>query len=203
MRSSMLPEPIRICYVTVWNGTGFAQALPGQASGEGVAQSSAALDDLSLTLDQNGNPFAVWADPGVALWVIGTPVTAANVLVATAGASLQTLLAGPNSGAGDVIYLPAGTYTGAVTIGPSNAGVTIVGQPGLGAVLDGAVTVTGANVTLQGVTIEGAITAGGANLALRQSQQTSGTLTLTGAGQLVIDSALTGGGVSLQGATEF
>jgi Ca2+-binding RTX toxin-like protein len=169
-------------YVLTWNGTSFAPALPGQASGEGIAQSGGGLDDLSLTLDPNGNPFAAWADPGdgiAAPRVIGTPVTPADVTVATAGASLQTLLSGPN------------------------AGLTLVGQPGLGATLDGVVTVTGGDVTLQGVTVAGDIDASGTGFALRDSVQTSGTLTLSGTGQLVMDNTLEAQGVSLQGATGF
>ena len=193
-------------YTLNWNGTSFAQVLPGQASGEGVAQSSAALGDLSVALDPNGNPFAAWADPGDGLTtirVIGTPVTPASLTVVSVGTTLQTVLDGANAGAGDVIYLEAGSYGGSVTIGPANDGVTIVGQPGLGAVLDGSVTVTGSDVTLQGVTIAGSINASGTGFALRESAQTSGSLTLSGNGQLVIDSTLTGAGVSLQGASEF
>jgi Ca2+-binding RTX toxin-like protein len=193
-------------YVSTWNGTSFAQALPGQASGEGVAQSSAGLGDLSLTLDPNGNPFAAWSDPGdglAALQVIGTPTTPANIMVVNSGTSLQAVLNGANAGAGDVIYLTAGNYVGAITIGATNAGVTIVGQPGLGAILQGAVTVTGGNVTLQDVTIAGNVNASGSGFALRESAQTGGTLTLTGSGQLVFDSKLTAQGISLQGASNF
>ena len=35
-------------YVLSWNGTRFVQSLPGQASGEGVAQSSSGLDNISF-----------------------------------------------------------------------------------------------------------------------------------------------------------
>ena len=189
-------------YVRTWNGTAFAEALPGQASLRGVAQSSAGLDSLSVTLDPNGNPFAAWADLGAGtLRVIGTPTTPANVLVVNPGQSLQTVLAGANAGAGDVIYLTNGSYTGNVTIGAANAGVTIEAEPGLGVTINGTVTVTGANVTLQGLTINGAINASGSNFAFRGGAQTSGALTLTGAGQLVIDSRLTGSGIILTGAT--
>ena len=186
-------------YVLTWNGSAFAQALPGQASGPGVARSTSGLDELSVTLDPNGNPFAAWSDlgdGGASLQVIGTPQTPAHVTVVGPGSVLQTVLGGANAGAGDVIYVRAGTYVGAVTIGASNAGLTIVGQPGLGAVLQGTVTVSGNGVTLQGVTITGAIDASGNDFTLRESTQTGGAVTLTGAGQLVIDSSLAG--VSLQ-----
>ncbi len=169
-------------FVRTWNGSSFVETLPGQASGEGVAQSSSGLDGLSVALDPNGNPFAAWADLGdgsPTLRVIGTPTTPANVLVVNSSQSLQTILNGANAGAGDVIYLAAGKYTGTITIGSANAGVTIVGEPGLGAVINGSVTVTGANVTLQGVTIAGAVTASGSGFALRESAQTAGSLTLT------------------------
>jgi Ca2+-binding RTX toxin-like protein len=192
-------------YVKTWNGTSFAEKLPSQASGEGVARSTEGLDGLSLTVDPNGDPFAVWIDPGqtaAGLQVIGTPSLPAAVTVVASGASLQTVLAGANAGAGDVIYLRAGTYAGAVTIGPANAGVTIVGEPGLGAHLAGTLTITGANVTLQGVTVVGAINASGAGFVLRDSMQTTGTLTLTGTGQSVFDNRLMQG-VSLQGAAGF
>ena len=189
-------------YVLTWNGSAFAQAQPGQASGEGVAQSDGGLDELSLTLDPNGNPFAAWADAGdalPALRVMGTLSPSSAVTVATPS-TLAGLLSGPNAGDGDVIYLTAGSYSGAIALSSANAGVTLVGQPGLGAVLDGSVTVGGVNVTLQGVTVSGDISASGSGFALRESQLTSGTLTLTGANQVVIDNVLEGG-VSLLGAT--
>ena len=190
-------------YVLTWNGTAFAQALPGEASGEGIAQSDGGLDDLSLALDPNGNPFAAWSDPGdglPALRVMGTLTPLSAVTVATP-ATLAGLLSGPDAGNGDVIYLTAGSYSGAIALSSANAGLTLVGQPGLGAVLNGAVTVSGANVTLQGVTVSGTISASGSGFALRESQQTSGALTLTGDSQMVIDDSLAGAGVSLQGAT--
>ncbi|HTW68745.1 MAG TPA: right-handed parallel beta-helix repeat-containing protein, partial [Acetobacteraceae bacterium] len=191
-------------YVLTWNGTAFAAALPGQASGQGVAQSTGGLVDLSITLDPNGNPFAAWADLGdgaPALRVIGTPTTPAMVTVVTPS-TLSAALNGPNAGSGDVIFLSAGSY-GAITLGSSNNGLTIVGQPGLGAVINGTVIVTGNEITLEGVTIAGSITASGTGFALRESKQTSGTLTLSGENQLVIDSTLVGQGVSLQGAVGF
>ncbi len=159
-----------------------------------------------MTLDPHGNPFAAWSDPGdgvATLRVIGTPTTPAHVTVVSAGSSLQTVLNGANAGTGDVIYLAAGTYIGNVTIGAANDGVTIVGQPGLGATLDGTVTVTGTNVTLQGVTIAGSITASGSGFALRESRQTSGLLTLDGTGQLVIDSIADGAGRVVAGRHRF
>ena len=128
-------------YVRTWNGTSFAESLPGQATGEGVAQSSAGLDDLSLTLDPNGNAFAAWADPGDAMAALAGDRHAnepAHITIVSSGTSLQSVLNGANAGAGDVIYLTAGTYSGAITIGAANDGVTIVGQPGLGATINGA-----------------------------------------------------------------
>ncbi len=191
-------------FVATWNGSAFVPAQPGQASGLGIAQSTSGLDNLSLTLDPNGNPFAAWADfgdSGATLRVIGTPTTPSAVTVVSSEAALQTALSSAVSGS--VIYLAAGTYAGSLTLGTNDNNVTLVGQPGLGAVIQGSVVINGSNVTLQGLTIAGNITGFGSGFALRSSMQSSGTLTLQGANQIIIDTRIIAQGVVLQGATNL
>ena len=49
-------------YVKQWNGTAFVEALPGDASGQGVSDTGADPQSLAFTVDGNGHPFTAWSD---------------------------------------------------------------------------------------------------------------------------------------------
>ncbi len=191
-------------YVRQWNGTAFAETLPGQATADGVVSGQSPLEALHLAVDPNGLAFASWIDRGTAtpgLHVAGTPTAAGHVLVADATHSVQSLLATAVSG--DVIYVSNQASTSGLSLTAANNGVTLVGQNGGGAVIHGLVTITGSQITLQGLTVTGGITIGGAGDTLDAVRVSGGTVTVGGTGARVFNSQLAGGGLVLTGATGF
>ena len=191
-------------YVRQWDGTEFAEALPGQATGDGVESGQSPFEALDLAVDANGRAFASWIDRGSTapgLYVAGTPTVANHLLVADATHSVQSLLATAVSG--DVIFVTDQAATGALTLGAANDGVTLVGQTGGGAVLHGLLTITGDGITVQGLTLAAGATISGSGDTLDAVTSTGGTLTIGGSGARVFNSQLATSGVLLSGATGF
>ena len=191
-------------YVRQWNGTAFAETLPGQATADGVVSGQSPLEALHLAVDPNGHAFASWIDRGTSapgLHVAGTPVSAGHVLVADATHSVQSLLATAVSG--DVIYVTTQASTFGLTLTAANNGVTLVGQNGGGAVINGLVTISGSQITLQGLTVTGGVTLGGAGDTLDAVRVSGGTVTIGGTGARVFNSQIGGSGVVLTAATGF
>ena len=191
-------------YIRQWNGSAFVEELPGQATGDGVASGQSPLEDLALAVDSNGNAFASWIDRGTAapgLHVAGTPAAPNHLMVADATHSVQSLLATAVSG--DVIYVTNAAVTGALTLGAANAGVTLVGQTGGGAVIGGLLTVTGNGITIQGLTLAAGATLSGTGDTLEMATMSGGALNVGGSGARVFNSRIYGAGITLTAATGF
>ena len=188
-------------YLREWDGTEFAEALPGQATGDGVASGQSAFEALDLAVDASGRAFASWIDRGTAtpgLHVAGSPTAPNHLLVADATHSIQGLLA--TAVPGDVIFVTDQAVTGALTLSAADDGVTLVGQTGGGAVIGGLLTITGNSITVQGLTLAGGVTISGTADTL-DAVTSSGVITIGGTGANVFNSRLPG--VILSGATGF
>ncbi|MGA2259529.1 MAG: right-handed parallel beta-helix repeat-containing protein, partial [Thermoguttaceae bacterium] len=201
-------------YVKTWNGSAFAEQVPGDASFNGVANRLGSVQVVSLAVDPNGHPFVSWSetDSGSSqIDVLGNTFNLGTIHyvndASTSGDSFTTAPGNDaNSGlspgspmltlqtvlndtvnplkAGDVILVDNGTYTGAVDLSSVTAGVLVLGA------LAGASTisapVTGTNTT--GTTL--------ADLYL------SGGVTLTGTNQVSLyDDTISGTGITLSGGS--
>ena len=180
------PPPLSALYVKRWNGTAFAEELPGDATYQGISPSGGVLQANSLAVDAAGHPFVAWQDARQGtpeIYVRGNTFDIGTVYYvndgATAGdqfstaigatgntglspsspkATIQQVLDTRNLNPGDVILVDTGTYSSTVTIGADDAGALILGAGGRSAVIQGLVTVNVANVILQRLDLSGGVT---------------------------------------------
>lgn len=159
-------------YSRRWNGTSFVEELPGEASGRGIHPQYAVPSNVALAASGSG-VVAVWSDtasgtPQIYLRANNTPVgnvyyvndavqtddfyTIAVGNDANNGlspllpkASIQSVLSTYDLGPGDVILVDNGTYFGSVTIGASDAGVLLQGNPDRSSKISGNITVNSAD----------------------------------------------------------
>lgn len=159
-------------YARRWNGTGFVEELPGEASGRGIHPQYAVPASVALAASGTG-VVAVWSDtasgtPQIYLRANDAPIgnvyyvndaSQADDFYTTAvgddantglspdrpKASIQGVLSTYDLGPSDVILVDNGTYFGSVTIGAGDAGVLVQGNPDRTSKITGAVTVSSAD----------------------------------------------------------
>ena len=56
------PPRLSAVYVKRWNGSAFAEDLPGDAAYQGISSTGGVVQNLALAVDQAGHPFAAWQD---------------------------------------------------------------------------------------------------------------------------------------------
>ncbi|MBW1683300.1 MAG: hypothetical protein JRJ83_18145, partial [Deltaproteobacteria bacterium] len=148
-------------YAKVWDGTGFQEEVPGDASGQGIGETRSEALDVSVSVDSSGHPYVAWSEAGQGtseIFVRGNSFDVARVFQAADATALQGLLDSEDLGTGDVVVVGPGTFAGDVIVGAGDAGVLVVGSPGLGTILTGSVTVQNApGVILQGLRVEGGL----------------------------------------------
>ncbi|RZL31894.1 MAG: hypothetical protein EOP35_21090, partial [Rubrivivax sp.] len=185
-------------YERQWNATTqhFEEVLPGQASGigagSGISQTGGEPQQLALAVDSSGKAVLAWADTSVGspeILVRADAAPVSRVFNATSGATVQSILDSQTLGAGDVIVVSGSQ--GGFTVSATDAGVTIWGAPGSS--ITGAVTINGANVTLQNLKLQATLTiaADGAGVS---DTSVSGAVNLTaGQGAKLFGNTFTGG----------
>ncbi len=203
-------------YVKSWNGSAFVEQVPGDASFNGIVNGLGIAQAVSLSVDPAGHPYVSWTavnsgssqiDLLANTFNLGTihyvndGSTQGDIITTAVGNDANNGLS-PNTPkltlqglfsdlahplhAGDVIFIDNGVYSGAVNLSGIPAGVLILGSPTGVSTL--ATAVTGTNASR--ITLE--------NLAI------SGSVTLTGGGQMAFENdSFSGSGITLSGGTGF
>ena len=210
------PANSQTVYVKAWNGSSFAEALPGDAQYSGITNRLGAVQSVAMSVDASGHPYVTWAenDSGLSqVDVLGSTATVGTIHYvngsSTIGDSFTTAVGSDaNSGLspsspkatlqgvlsdaahplqpGDVIFVDNGAYTGNIDLSSLPAGVLIYGSPTGNSVISGAVTATG-----------------GGNFTLAGLSFTGGvTLTNTSNVQLLGDN-ITSQGAALSGGSNI
>ena len=198
--NSLLDLPT-VLYVMRFNGSQFAEELPGEASGGGVSFTGGATTAIALATDSSGRTTLVWEDTSsgdAQIYARGMTATVTQTFVATAGQSIQSILTSNTFTAGDTIVVE-GAHTENLTLSAADAGVLIYGAPG--ASLTGSITVgAGANgVLVQRLAISGSITVNGAS-GFVLTEASAGAITLNGGSGAQITYSQITGNVTLNGA---
>ncbi|TVQ30163.1 MAG: LEPR-XLL domain-containing protein [Phycisphaeraceae bacterium] len=194
-------------FSTKWDGAGFAEVLPGDASDLGVSPSGGVIDGLALAV-AGGSPYVAWtdaADGAQNVYFRGDEFQIGDIHSLEAGDSLADLLAGAALQPGDVVLLGPGVFTGGATIGAAASGVLFIGAPDGSTVIDGPVTLNGAaDVSFQRLQISGGLTATNTTgLLISDVTFTGQGLTLNASeGATVSNSRFLGAGVVVDGATQ-
>ena len=203
-----------------WNGSGFAAVQPTDVTGTGIGQIAGLQRSLALSLDPSGRPWlAVETTGDTGLTVLAGQTSATQMFVANGQTTIASILASGKVAAGDLILVTATTADSTLTLGASDAGITIAGLDGVsfsqgitinGAtgltirnlVVNGAVSITNtANVTLAEDRIASVTLNGATGLLIRNDQ--IGNMTIAGASQGAIhDNTIAGAsfGLSIQAA---
>lgn len=199
-------DPHGAIYVKAWDGSAFAEQLPGDASGPGIQPTGGKLDTVSLAVDAAGRPTIAWIDStsGTSqLLLRSVTQQAGRVFVTTPAAGIQSVLDGNTLGVSDVILLQSGTYAG-FTLRASDAGVLILGAPGYQSTVSGLVTVeAGAGGILQRLTLSVGVTATGSSGLTLVDSVLGGPLTLAGTTDLQVlhnRFSVTGTGIAVTAA---
>ena len=157
-------DPNGVIYVKAWDGSAFAEQLPGDASGAGINPTVGKIDAVSLSVDAAGRPTIAWIDgtSGTSqLLLRSVTQQIGRVFAATPAGGIQSVLDANALGAGDVILLQAGVYA-RFTLRANDAGVLILGGPGYQSAISGPVTVeAGAGGILQRLTLSAGLTDNG------------------------------------------
>ena len=200
INTPLLDQPTDL-YVMRYNGTAFAEELPGEAQGGGISLTGGAATALALATDASGRSTLVWEDTSsghAQIYARGMSSTVTQSFVAAAGTSIQSILNSQSFTAGDVI-LVEGTHTENLTLSAADSGVMIYGAPG--AVLNGSITVAAgaAGVIVQRLDVTGAVTVNGAaNFVLTESS--AAAVTLNGGAGVQITYNNLSGNITLNGA---
>ncbi|HEY7118485.1 MAG TPA: NosD domain-containing protein, partial [Tepidisphaeraceae bacterium] len=219
-------------YARRWNGTSFAEQVPGDASGKGINPATYSPAAPTLAVDSSGKPFIAFADTAAGqtnvygrgdtgvtgtVYYVNDGSTTEDGLTTVAGAagnngltpatpalSVAQILAAYALNPGDVIVVDTGDYT-AVTL--NRPGVSIIGAPNAQARFNGLVTVSGANgATLRGLQLLGGVSVtGSSNVAIDANVIRGAGVTISGGtGNQVTGNAIqpSGDGVTLAGGTD-
>ena len=160
-------------HVARFDGTGFAEDLPRDASGAGLHVGAMIPSELELHVSGTGKPYAVWQDqrpgekPQVFLRGDRSELDLANRLFVADGSpgkSLGELLSANLFGPGDVILI-TGQLNEIVTIAADDSGLMIVGDHHASV---SQITVNAADVTIQKLSV-GTIESNADRLTLRES----------------------------------
>jgi hypothetical protein len=209
-----LPGNTTAVYTKRWNGSAFTEEILGDAQFQGVSGSLGVLQTPVLSTDPLGHPFVAWGDfssgspqvkvrgnafeIGTAHYVNGGSTVGAVFTTATGSDSNDGVTAGTPKASiqavlddavhplhpGDVILVDVGTYSTAVNLGASAAGVLIHGAPNAMPTVSGAVTVSSATS------------------AILDNLMFTGGLTLTGTTNFTLEnSSLSGLGINLNGGS--
>ncbi len=217
--------PRSVIYTKSWNGTSFAENMPGDARDGGISATSVSIQTLALAVNPAGQPFIAWnqgAGGSPAVYVVGNTFEADRVFYVSSGTAGEIYTTAPgsdsNSGLtpsaplasiqglmneytlqpGDLILIDPGIYTIPDAFGRSATGVTLVGAPDGGTTLEvGDSSVSASDTTLQDVTITGALPVdAGSGFTLRDSSA-DGVDIQGGSGALLSDNQI--GGLSITG----
>ncbi len=195
-----------------WNGSSFVEELPGDARATGIHARYASPTSLALAVSSTGQPTSAWADlsPGREEVLLRTNAQTLGTIYYvndstgfgdfyTTGSgsdsatgtspssplnSIQAVLDEYDLGPNDVILVDTGAYAG-FTIASGDAGVRIIGAPASGTLIDGAVTINGNNVSLEGLDITQSLAISGTGVTLHDST-VRGSTTATSATNLEI-----------------
>ncbi len=173
-----------------WNGSAFAEELPGDAQAEGISATGGVPASAVLAVDAAGHPFLAWQDGAPLrseIFVRGNDFDVVHVYVANATTTVAQVLAANDLGSGDVIVVEAGSQPG-FTIGANDAGVLVVGAPDFGSRVTGVVSISSApGSALQGLELAaGASVDGGADVTLADNHVTGGGITVTGGSRTAV-----------------
>ena len=206
--ATTVADPNAAIYVKTWDGANFVEQLTGDASGGGISVTGGTLDDLSLAVDSSGRPTVAWMGMTSGLpqiYLRGVTQQANRVFYATPTTGIQSILDNNDLGAGDVILLAPGNYTG-FELGANESGVLILGAQGDSSAIIGQVIVdAGVGGTFQRLQLDGGLVENGSNGLAIVDCQIGAELTLTGGTNLQIlhDSFTgTGEGIRLAAASQ-
>ena len=213
-------------YVEQWNGTAFVEALPGDASGEGISNSGGDPQALAFTVDSAGHPFTAWSedagngpqiyvrgntyDVGTTYFVNDASQDGDEVSTAPGSAgnsglapnqpvlSVQAVLNAHTLHPGDVIVVDAGTYAGGINVPPGSTGFLILGVPGRVADIQGPADLgNSSGVILQGLNLAGGLTATGATKLTLTDNLIAGVTLDDDTQPLVAHNTIIGTGIAL------
>jgi hypothetical protein len=189
-------------FVKTWNGTAFAEQLPGDASGGGISPTGGVVDGFFLTVDGSGRPTIAWSDrisglPAIYLRTVTQQVN--RTFTVAPGASIQAVLDANDFGAGDAVLLQSGTYAG-FTLNSDDAGVLILGAPGQTSIISGRVTVSaGTGGTLQRLRLGAGLADNGSTGLTLVDSTVNGELTLAGgSGLQILHNRFSGSGTGIR-----
>ncbi|MBW1951291.1 MAG: hypothetical protein JRJ18_17495, partial [Deltaproteobacteria bacterium] len=191
-------------YAKVWDGTGFQEEVPGDASGQGIGETRSEALDVSVSVDSSGHPYVAWSEAGQGtseIFVRGNSFDVARVFQAADATALQGLLDSEDLGTGDVVVVGPGTFAGDVIVGAGDAGVLVVGSPGLGTILTGSTNSDAAAVRDCEILGSGLTVTGGTGFQATRNRIVGSavSLTLDGAsGVGVLYNRVEGSGVGLR-----
>jgi len=158
-------ETVRInqiaLFARVWDGAGFDEELPGDASAQGVSETGGQMRELALAVNAAGHPFVAWEETAASAHVFlrGNTFDIGTVHTVTINSSVQTVLSQNNLEPGDVIYVQTGSFAGGFSVLGGDSGVLILGSPFRNTTIQGAVTIDAAsNIILQRLTLSGGVT---------------------------------------------
>ena len=208
-----------VVYSMQWNGSAFAQTLPGSATGSGISATSGTIRTIALAVNPTGQPFIAW-NQGAAktptTYVVGNTLapdrvfyvnggTSGGTFTTAAGSStnsglspsapldsIQDLIADYTLQPGDVILIDPGVYAVPNSVTSAAGGVTLVGAPDNGTTLEFVGSVSSSGLTLQDVVISGGLTVeSGSGFTLRDSIADSVSIQ-GGSGAVLTDDQLAG-----------
>ena len=132
-------------------------------TGTGIGDLHGAPRAVSIALDPSGRPWLVSDTPGSSGFVVRAGQTdAAHIFVADANTSIQSILAGGQIKAGDLILVGGVTSDGDLILGPSAAGIVIAGADGVS--FAHGITIAGATgVTLRNLDVAGPVSITGSD----------------------------------------
>ena len=156
-------------YATVWDGSLFAEELPGDAAAEGISLTGGNRIAVSLAVDPAGRPFTAWQEltsDGSFIHARGNTFavntqSGHGIFEADGSTTIQSILDGNDLDPGDVILVRPDGNPGGFTIGAEDSGVLIYGAPG--ASISGAVNVGSGvgDAVIQRLQITGNVAASG------------------------------------------
>ncbi|HEY9106279.1 MAG TPA: right-handed parallel beta-helix repeat-containing protein, partial [Roseateles sp.] len=144
-------------YALRFDGTGFAEEVPGDASNAGLSLTGGRGQQLAVATDASGRTLLAWVDaasgqPELLARAMSAQITRTFVADASKGVSVQSVLDANDLGAGDAIIV-IGSH-GNVTIAADDAGVALFGGT------LGTVTINASDVLLQRVKADAVLVQG-------------------------------------------
>jgi len=226
-RLANTPGQVNQIYANTLNGTAFVRQLPDDAMFDGVNQTLTSVSSPALAVDGSGHAFITWGDASSGhsqIYLRGNPFTphkiyyvndaytATDSYTTAAGSSsnsgvsasspldsVQSVLADYTLGAGDVILVDSGSYSG-FTVPSADAGFTIIGSGGAATHFTSAVNLgSAAGATLESLALDGGLTLNNSSGVEIRDNQIVGITVTGGAGVRIEQNTITGTGLTLTG----